>query len=65
MSVSSVFIELLNINHLNAHILNLGGLPDYWVMVRIGFGYLASRETLRAMAVDWVEAGCPDQVKNI
>ena len=38
---------------------------DYFVMVRSGFKYLAKREELRAIALQWANAGCPDQVKHI
>lgn len=38
---------------------------DYFVMVRSTFAYHASRENLRAIAVDWVDAGCPNQVRHI
>jgi hypothetical protein len=38
---------------------------DYFVMVRSSFGYLALREKLRAIAVEWVDAGCPNQAKRI
>ncbi len=39
--------------------------PDYFVMVRSDFDYQAKRETLRAIAAKWVDAGCLDQVKHI
>lgn len=38
---------------------------DYFVMVRSSFSYHKKREKLRALAVEWVAAGCPDQVKHI
>lgn len=38
---------------------------DYFVMVRSSFDYLAKREKLRAIAVGWVNAGRPNQVKHI
>jgi len=38
---------------------------DYFVMVRTSFRYLASREKLRSLAADWVDAGCPTQVKHV
>lgn len=38
---------------------------DYFVMVCSGFTYLAKREKLRVIALQWANAGCPDQVKHI
>ncbi|MFC4930748.1 hypothetical protein ACFPAH_08885 [Massilia sp. GCM10023247] len=38
---------------------------DYFVMARRSFGYPANREKLRAIAAEWVNAGCPGQVKRI
>lgn len=38
---------------------------DYFVMVRSDFPYLHYRENLRALAIDWFAAGCPDQVRRI
>lgn len=38
---------------------------DYFVMVRSSFGYSAKREKLRAIAAQWANAGCPNQVKQI
>lgn len=41
------------------------GGPDYFVMARSSFGYHATREKLRKIAVEWDQAGCPDQIKRI
>ena len=38
---------------------------DYFVMVRSGFNYFEKREKLRAIALQWVNAGCPDKVEHI
>jgi len=38
---------------------------DYFVMVRSCFDYGAEREKLRAIAAQWADAGCPNQVKQI
>lgn len=38
---------------------------DYFVMVRNSFGYSEKREKLRAIALQWVDAGRPNQFKNI
>ncbi|WP_059629152.1 hypothetical protein [Burkholderia ubonensis] len=37
----------------------------YFVMVRSDFDYAVKREKLRALAVDWVDAGYPNQVKHV
>jgi hypothetical protein len=38
---------------------------DYFVMVRSDFPYFHYRESLRALAIDWIAAGCPDQIRHI
>lgn len=38
---------------------------DYFVMARSSFEYAAKREKLRAIALQWTNAGCPNQVKHI
>ena len=41
------------------------GSDDYFVMVRSGFEYSELRDKLRAIALQWANAGCPSQVKHI
>lgn len=38
---------------------------DYFVMTRASLGYHDMRKNLRALAVDWVASGYPNQVKHI
>lgn len=38
---------------------------DYFVMVHSDFHYSHYRESLRALAIDWIAAGCPDQIRHI
>lgn len=38
---------------------------DYFVIVKVSFGYSIVREKLRAIAVDWAAAEYPDQVRYI
>ena len=38
---------------------------DYFVMVRSGFESSELRDKLRAIALEWANAGCPNQVKHI
>ncbi len=38
---------------------------DYFVIVRSSFKYSEKREKLRAIALQWVDAGRPSQFKNI
>ena len=38
---------------------------DYFVMVRSDTAYANHRETLRALAIYWIAAGCPDQIRSI
>lgn len=38
---------------------------DYFVMVRSDFPYFHYRESLRALAIDWIAAGCPNQTGHI
>jgi len=39
--------------------------PDYHVMVRTDFDYTEKREILRSLAVQWINANCPNQFKQI
>jgi hypothetical protein len=38
---------------------------DYFVMVRSDLPYFHYRESLRTLAIDWIAAGCPNQIRHI
>lgn len=38
---------------------------DYHVMIRTDFDYTEKRETLRSLALQWINANCPNQSAQI
>ena len=55
----------VDINMRNENVVQPWGGEDYFVMVDANFEYGPIREKLRAMALQWFGAGCPNQAKYI